>query len=230
MKTILITGANKGIGYEIACQLGKQGHKIILTGRNAEKLDKAATALKNEGIDVMEFEMDVSYHWSIQKASEDIKEKLDKIDVIINNAGVLFERDVDFLSLDHEKVEKTVDTNILGPFWVIQVFLPFLQKGSRIVNVSSAAGQVTEGLSGWAPIYSMTKSALNLMTRQLNTRFKDQGIIINSMCPGWTKTEMGGSGAHREVDKAAETAVWLATEAPDNLSGKFIYDKKEIYW
>lgn len=105
-----------------------------------------------------------------------------------------------------------------------------LRKGSRIINVSSDAGRILQGVSTWAPVYSLSKTTMNAITLQLAAALQPGGIAVNAMCPGWVKTDMGGSGASRSVDKGAETAVWLATEAAQSLTGKFFRDKKEISW
>jgi len=113
------------------------------------------------------------------------------------------------------------------PFFVSQTFLPLIPRGGKIINISSGAGSICGGISGYAPLYSASKTAENALTLHLAQALKARGIAVNLVCPGWVRTDMGGPGAARPVEKGAETPVWLATEAPGNLTGKFFRDKKE---
>ena len=229
MNTALITGANKGIGYEIAKQLGKLGYNIILTARNSERGLTAVKNLAKENIKCEFVEMDVSDFKSIQKAYEIVSGKYQSIEVLVNNAGIMTEKS-NILKSDNDLVFKIFHTNSLGPLLVAKTFSPLLKKGARIINVSSGLGSICNGMQNYSPLYSISKTALNAITCQLSYAFEPLGVIVNAMCPGWVRTDMGGSGASRSVEKGAETAVWLATEAQIELTGKNFRDKKELHW
>lgn len=229
-KTTLITGANKGIGFEIARQLGSKGFHVILSGRDAERVNKAAKKLEDEGISVQPLIMDVGKLSGIKEAFSELKKTVQSIDGLINNAGILLDESTPFLQISGEDFLQTFSVNAFGAFFTVQTFLPWLTKGSRVINVSSDAGRILQGISTWAPVYSMSKTTMNAITLQLATALQPKGIAVNAMCPGWVKTDMGGTGASRSVARGAETAVWLATEAAQNLTGKFFRDKKEISW
>jgi NAD(P)-dependent dehydrogenase (short-subunit alcohol dehydrogenase family) len=230
MPTALITGANKGIGYEVARQLGQQGFRIWLSGRNPERVQTAVDQLHQEGIPVAGLVMDTGDLASIAQAVSQVKSHLPHLDVLINNAALLLDEGRSLLSLSPTELQQGLQINSLGPVWVTQAFLPILKPGSRVINVSSGAGEWRDPPSTWAPLYSTSKTALNLLTRHLARELSPQGIAINAVCPGWVKTDMGGSGANRSVEKGAETIVWLATEAAPELSGRFFRDKAEIRW
>lgn len=229
MKTALITGANKGIGFEICRQLGKLGFNIILTARNSERGNTATAKLEKENIKCEFVEMDVSDLKSILKAYEIVSAKYNSLDVLVNNAGIMDSKS-GILNADYDFIFKIFNTNSIGPLLTAKTFAPLLKKGSRIINISSGLGSICNGMQNYSPVYSISKTALNAITCQLFYAFEPTGVAVNAMCPGWVRTDMGGSGASRSVEKGAETAVWLATEAPLELTGKIFRDKKEIHW
>lgn len=230
MKTVLITGANRGIGKEIAHQLGRLGFTVFVGARDKAKGEKAVKDLKDEAIDARLVVMDVNDEHSIQQAYEDIKNQISTLDVLINNAAVLLDEGTPYLEVNADMFRKTLHINSMGPFLVTQAFLPLLKRESRIINMSSGAGKICNGMSSWAPIYSISKTALNAVTLQLAMALENKGIVVNAVSPGWVRTDMGGSNANRSLPEGAETPVWLATEAPLNLSGKFFKDKREQSW
>ena len=228
-KTALVTGANKGIGFEVARELARLGLRVFLGARNAEAGQAAAKKLKSAG-DVTFLQIDVSKPESIRAAVEEISRHTDRLDVLVNNAGVLLDEDKDALSVTPEIFETTIRTNTLGPWLVAQAFVPLLKKSAapRIVNVSSGGGQLEDGADGWAPAYCVSKTALNGVTAQLAAALPK--FAVNSVCPGWVRTDMGGENADRSVAEGAATIVWLATDAPHDLTGKFVKDRKVIPW
>lgn len=228
MKTVLITGANKGIGFEVAKQLLERNFKVILTGRNKDKGLLAVKNLKMNEEKVLFVQMDVGDEESIKKAAKEVQTKNLKIDVIVNNAGVLLDTE-SINEVSSENILTTFRVNTLGPILVIQNLLPLMNKNGRIINVSSGLGAFSE-MSSYAPTYSISKTALNAVTKQFSFSLEEKSISVNSVSPGWVKTDMGGSNATRSVEKGAETIVWLAEEAPHNLTGKFFRDKKELDW
>jgi NAD(P)-dependent dehydrogenase (short-subunit alcohol dehydrogenase family) len=228
-KSALVTGANRGIGFEVVRELARLGLRVFLGARNAKAGRAAAEKLRSEG-NVIFLEIDVSDEKSIRAAVEELSRQSDRLDVLVNNAGILLEGDKDALAITREVFENTVRTNTLGPWLVAQAFTPLLKKSraARIVNVSSASGQLDGGADGWAPAYSVSKTALNGVTVQLAAALPT--FAVNSVCPGWVRTDMGGKDATRSVAEGAATIVWLATDAPHDLTGKFVKDRKVIPW
>ncbi|MEY2577003.1 MAG: hypothetical protein QOF80_2490 [Verrucomicrobiota bacterium] len=228
-KTALVTGANKGIGFEVARQLARQGLRVFLGARNEKAGRAAAEKLCAEG-DVIFLKIDISDANSIRAAAEELSRQSDRLDVLVNNAGILLDEDKSALTLTPEIFETTLRTNTLGPWLVAQAFAALLGKiqAPRIVNVSSGGGQLEDGADGWAPAYCVSKTALNGVTVQLAAALPK--CAVNSVCPGWVRTDMGGPGAARSVGEGAATIVWLATEAPHDLTGKFVKDRKVIPW
>jgi NAD(P)-dependent dehydrogenase (short-subunit alcohol dehydrogenase family) len=228
MKTILITGANKGLGFETARQLLEKGHHVIISGRNKERLQVSYKALLHEKAEILL--MDVSDQKSIIAAAKKLSASQVSIDVLINNAAILHKDDHSLINDDFSIAEKTFNTNVFGVLRVIRAFMPLMNSPSRIINISSDGGSMSEPVGGWAPAYCISKTAVNALTRHLAVELQSRDIAVNSVCPGWIQTDMGGSGAQRPAEKGAETPVWLATDAPQVLTGKFFRDKKELTW
>jgi NAD(P)-dependent dehydrogenase (short-subunit alcohol dehydrogenase family) len=228
-RTALVTGANKGIGFEVARELARLGLRVFLGARNAEAGRAAAEKLREAG-DVLFLEIDISNEKSIRTAADELARQSDRLDVLINNAGILLDEDKSALSLTPDIFERTLRTNTLGPWLVAEAFTPLLKKGRepRIVNVSSGGGQLEDGADGWAPAYCVSKTALNGVTVQLAAALPK--FAVNSVCPGWVRTDMGGENATRSVAEGAATIVWLSTDAPHDLTGKFVKDRKVIPW
>jgi NAD(P)-dependent dehydrogenase (short-subunit alcohol dehydrogenase family) len=228
-KTALVTGANKGIGFEIVRELARLGLRVFLGARNEKAGRAAAEKLSKEG-EVLFIKIDIADMASIQRAADDVAGQTDCLDVLVNNAGILLDEDKDALTITPEIFETTLRTNTLGPWLVTQAFVPLLNKSRepRIVNVSSGGGQLEDGADGWAPAYCVSKTALNGVTVQLAAALPK--CAVNSVCPGWVRTDMGGGNATRSVAEGAATIVWLATDAPHDLTGKFVKDRKVIPW
>jgi len=230
MKNVLITGATGGIGFEIARQLLKKGFHVIISGRNDLKLLEAFNLLKQESPSVETIFMDVSKFESVKLAAKIVAGKNIQLDVIINNAAILFKEDQSLLGHDDEIIKTTINTNCYGPMRVTHAFLPLMKTPGKIINLSSGGGSMSEPVGGWAPAYCVSKTLLNAMTRQIAFELSGKRISVNAVCPGWVRTEMGGKSAPRSVEHGAETPVWLASEAPYELTGKFFRDKSEIKW
>ena len=226
-KIALVTGANKGIGFEVARQLAAKGFRVFIGARN-EKAGRDAA--KKIGERAIFLKIDVSDRASIGKAAKEFEHAADHLDVLVNNAGILLDEDKAVLSMTPEIFETTMRTNTLGPIAVAAAFEPSLRKssGPRIINVSSGGGQLTGGADGWAPGYCISKTALNGATVQLAAALPK--FAVNSVCPGWVRTDMGGAGANLSVEQGADTIVWLASDAPQDLTGKFLRERKEIPW
>ena len=230
----LVTGANKGIGFEVARDLARKGFHVFLGARDTEAGEAAAEKLRKEGEEdygeITVLKIDVSKPDSIRRAAEEFSRKSDRLDTLVNNAGILLDDDKDVLTITPEIFETTLRTNTLGALLVSQAFVPFLKKSDapRIVNVSSGGGQLADGADGWAPAYCISKTALNGVTAQLAAALPK--FAVNSVCPGWVRTDMGGPNATRSVAEGASGVVWLASEAPHSMTGKFFRDRKLIPW
>jgi NAD(P)-dependent dehydrogenase (short-subunit alcohol dehydrogenase family) len=230
MKTALVTGANKGIGYEVARQLVAKGFHVFVGARNTKAGRKAAQEIAKKCGKATFLEIDVADNDSVTAAGREFSNVADRLDVLVNNAGVIVDGDEAILEISDDLFRKTLETNTLGPLRVTRAFAPLLRKSKapRVINVSSGGGQLTGGADGWAPAYCISKTALNGVTVQLAAALPT--FAVNSVCPGWVRTEMGGENASRSVEEGADTIVWLAGEAPQDLTGKFLRDRKEISW
>jgi NAD(P)-dependent dehydrogenase (short-subunit alcohol dehydrogenase family) len=230
MPTVLITGSNRGIGYEIARQLGARGWHVLLGARDAGAGETAAADLRQSGMQVTFVHLDVDDPAGIARAVEVVRPLAPRLDVLINNAGILLREDRDILTASSEMILQYLQINAVGALQCVQAFRPLLQRGSRVIFMSSGGGSMTDPVEGWNPVYCVSKTLMNAITRHLAHALEPDGIAVNAMCPGWVRTRMGGKGATRPVEKGAETAVWLATEAAENLTGKFWRDRREIPW
>lgn len=231
----LVTGANKGIGFEVVRQLARKRFHVFLGARNEKAGEAAAEKLNKEGEKkdygkITFLKIDISNPESIKRAAGEFSKGSDRLDALVNNAGILLDDDKDILKITPEIFETTLRTNTLGALLVSQAFVPFLKKSDapRIVNVSSGGGQLTDGADSWAPAYCVSKTALNGVTVQLAAALPK--FAVNSVCPGWVRTDMGGSNATRSVGEGASGMVWLASEAPHSMTGKFFRDRIVIPW
>jgi NAD(P)-dependent dehydrogenase (short-subunit alcohol dehydrogenase family) len=227
---VLVTGSNRGIGREVARQLAELGHQVIVTARDAEAAAAAAAALSDGGrLSVQGEQLDVTDEASVQRLVEHVRRDPGRLDVLVNNAGVQGEIGTNVATAPLDEAHLTMETNLFGPWRLIQELLPLLResRSARIVNVSSGAGQLSD-MNGGYPGYRVSKSALNALTRVLSN--EEPGVLVNSMCPGWVRTDMGGSGAPRPVEEGADTAVWLATLPDDGPTGGFFRDREPIPW
>jgi len=230
-KSALITGANRGLGLEVVRQLSQQGFHVFAAARRREAGEKAVVVLRESGAKVSVVELDVAQETSIRAAAQTVARQIAHLDVLVNNAAILDEESRSVFATEAATMREVLATNTIGPLLVAQALLPLLKKcpAGRIINVSSTAGSLNE-MGTYAPAYSISKAALNAVTRQLASALKGQGIAVNSVCPGWVRTDMGGRHAPRSLAKGAETIVWLATAAPQNLTGQFLRDRKVIPW
>ncbi len=228
MKTIVVTGANRGIGFEICSQLGALGHEIIVTARNVRKGLEASNKLRDQGFNSKFFQLDVEEESSIKLFIQELGKSHHHVDVLINNAAILRDSGMHLRDLSISVFDRMMKINLKGPLLLTRSMLQMLKNSDdpRVINVSSGMGALNS-MSGGNPAYRISKAALNAMT--LIYAAEERDITFNAMCPGWVKTAMGGSAATREVEKGAETAVWLAT-AESIPNGKFFRDKKEIDW
>jgi NAD(P)-dependent dehydrogenase (short-subunit alcohol dehydrogenase family) len=230
MKTVLVTGANKGIGREVAGLLARRGFHVFVGARNRDAGRKAADQIAKQGGKATFLEIDVNDNESVTGAAREFSKVADQLDVLVNNAGIMVDGDDAILKISDELFRKTMETNTLGALRVTRAFALLLvkSKAPRVINVSSGGGQLTGGADGWSPAYCISKTALNGVTSQLAAALPK--FAINSVCPGWVRTDMGGRNATRSVEEGADTIVWLASDAPQELTGKFLRDREEIPW
>ena len=242
-KIALITGANKGIGFETARQLGKEGVTIIAAARNAEKGNYAVEELKKEGIDIEFLKLDVDNDADIRAAVEYITAKYGKLDILINNAGIQIESENwgtnNTEDISDKALRQTLDTNFFNVVKLTNALLPLIKKSEagRIVNLSSILGSLALHANPSSPIYSSklfaydtSKTALNSYTIHLAAALSDTKIKVNSAHPGWVKTEMGTDAAPMEIADGAKTSVALALLNADGPTGKYIHLGNELPW
>jgi NAD(P)-dependent dehydrogenase (short-subunit alcohol dehydrogenase family) len=227
---IVVTGGNRGIGFEICRQLTAREARVVLTARKRTAGEAAVKKLAGGKRAAAFHPLDVTDGKSIEHLSEFLKETYGHIDVLINNAGIIAEGEAPALKVDLATVREALETNALGPLHLAQNLVPLLKSGSspRIVNMSSGMGALADNYGGHAA-YRMSKTLLNAVTAILAAELAGT-IAVNSVCPGWVKTDMGGRNATRDVAEGADTAVWLALDAPATLTGKFVRDHKVIPW
>jgi NAD(P)-dependent dehydrogenase (short-subunit alcohol dehydrogenase family) len=227
---VVVTGANRGIGFEICRQLALRKAEVVLTARSRSKGEQAVHQLGKIGLHATSVALDVTKARSIAGLREFLEEHFKKVDVLINNAGIIDDEDSPGLQVGLDAIRRTLETNTLAPLAVSQALAVLLRKSlaPRIINVSSGMGALSEMGSDHAA-YRISKTALNAVTGILSAALRGK-VAVNSMCPGWVKTDMGGAGAPRDVGQGSDTAVWLALDAPQNLTGKFLRDRKVIDW
>lgn len=227
----LVTGGNRGIGYELVKQLALTGFKVIMTSRDPEAGNEAFQKLKELDLDVSCVEMDVANLESIQQASDTLNEKYGRLDVLINNAGVYLDENEKLLDMDPTILEKTMETNFFGVYHVIRSFIPLMQKQGygRIINISSEYGTISEMSSPGVGAYKLSKFALNGLTQLVAAELKGD-IKVNAVDPGWVSTDMGGPSAPRTPKQAAESILWLATIGAEGPTGGFFRNGDKIRW
>jgi len=232
-RVALVTGANRGIGLEVARQLANLGYRVILSARNIDQGEAAAEMLCSNDAKVYPVELDVTDEAEVERLVDRVSSDFGRLDVLVNNAGILVDESDLPSKTKAQTVRTTLETNLLGPWRLCQAFIPLMKRNNygRIVNVSSGAGALSEmSDSLYAPAYTISKTALNALTIMLASELQDSNTLVNAVCPGWVRTDMGGSGAPRSVQEGADTAVWLATLPDNGPSGGFFRDRKRIEW
>lgn len=232
----IVTGANRGIGLEVVRQLAHKGLTVILGSRNLQKGETAAAQLTDaslqagESLRVFPHQLDVADPESITRLAAYVKQEFGQLDVLINNAGILYDTWQQPSTADLETVQEAITVNMLGSWRMCKAFVPLLRRSQhgRIVNVSSGAGSLAR-MNDTTPAYSVSKAALNAFTRTLAAELKGSGILVNAVCPGWVATDMGGSGG-RPVEDGAASVVWAAMLPDDGPTGGFFQDGKPLPW
>ena len=237
----LITGGSRGLGFETARQMGRLGYRLFIASRTGARLEQAAQSLRADGCLVTFHAFDMQKPESIQTLVDEVKKKDVPVDVLINCAGVMYEagngHDVaseigstaSVLRSAEKNVTDTIAINMIGTWSVTRALAPHLARGARIVNVSSSMASLGEMGPGYYG-YRASKAGINVFTRTLAYEMRPRGILVNSVCPGWVKTNMGGPGATRDVAEGAAGIVWAATLPPDGPTGGFFRDGQAIPW
>jgi NAD(P)-dependent dehydrogenase (short-subunit alcohol dehydrogenase family) len=231
-RVALVTGANRGIGFETARQLLAKGLTVVLAGRDDAALDRACRNLPEpDRRRASTVRMDVASIDSIAAAERSVTERSGPVDVLVNNAAVLLHEHDAVLAIPRDAYRRTFETNVFGVIEVCRAFAPSMARTGygRIVNVSSGAGQLAT-MSTYAPAYSMSKAALNAFTRILAHTYRGNGVLVNAVDPGWVRTDMGGPSAPRSPQEGADTIVWLATLPDGGPTGGFFHDREAIDW
>lgn len=223
----VVTGGNRGIGFEVCRQLAGQGLRVVLTARDGEKASRAAGEIPG----ALPFTLDVTDPEGPGKLSAFLDKETGGVDVLVNNAGVFLDRSHGGVGIPMEIVRETLDVNVIGPWQLSQAVIPFMRKRGygRIVNVSSGLGAMSE-MAGGYPSYRVSKLAVNGLTRILADELRGTNILVNTVCPGWVQTDMGGANAPVPVEKGADTIVWLATLPDGGPTGHFFRDRRQIPW
>ncbi len=231
-KVAVVTGANRGIGFEVCRQLAELGMmRVVLTSRNAAKGDAAVAKLAATGVTVTWRELDVTREASIHGLAEWLAGDLGGVDILVNNAGIVDPKGARVLTTSSATLQDVLATNLVGPYLMCKALVPLMQarQYGRIVNLSSGLGQLAEMGAG-TPAYRVSKAALNALTRTLAAELGGTNVLVNSMCPGWVRTDMGGPNALSTVEQGADTAIWLATLPKGGPTGGFFRDRKPIPW
>ena len=226
-----MTGANRGIGFEVVRQLARRGFTVILGSRDERKGIEASEELKREGLRVFARRLDVTDEESVEWSRRWVEENFRRLDVLVNNAAILYDVWQRAGNADFDTVREAFETNTLGAWRVAKAFLPLLRasKHGRIVNVSSESGSLAS-MGGGTPAYSVSKAALNALTRMLSDELRRDRILVNSVCPGWVATEMGGPNAPRTPEEGAAGVVWAATLPDGGPTGGFFRDGEPLPW
>jgi NAD(P)-dependent dehydrogenase (short-subunit alcohol dehydrogenase family) len=238
-RVALVTGGNRGIGYAIGRSLAQRGITVILGVRDPNKGASACSRLQGEGLDVNFELLDVTDEDSVQTALKHIQAQFDRLDVLVNNAGIMIDGNQSTLDVDPITIEKTLQTNVIGPLRLCQNCIALMKAGGygRIVNMSSRLGSLSEMADPGSvhagvrsPAYRLSKAALNAVTTLIAGEVRDANILVNSACPGWVRTALGGDQAPLTPEQGADTPVWLATLPDGGPTGGFYRERTQIPW
>lgn len=228
----LVTGSNRGLGYEVCRQLADKGLHVLLTARDAAKGEAAAKVLRHTDKDVVFHQLDIADEESVQKLLTFVRTEYGRLDVLVNNAGVLIDRDVTVLKVDEARLRTTMDINFFGTWRMCRAFLPLMRHGQygRVVNVSTDMS-ILANMRSETAAYRLSKAAINALTLSVADEVRGWGDFkVNVMSPGWVRTAMGGESAPRSVGQGADTITWLATLPEDGPTGGFFRDRHEVEW
>ena len=231
-RVALVTGSNRGLGFEIARQLARKGLETIVTGRDPRQAEAAAESLRAEGFSVTARTLDVTDDESVSRLAAGLASEPGRLDVLVNNAGISGDASQSASTIDLEDLHRTFETNFFGAWRMAKAAIPLMRRHGygRIVNVSSGMGSLTEPSGAEWPAYCTSKTALNSFTRALAAELDGENILVNSACPGWVRTSMGGKGAPLTPEEGADTPVWLATLEDGGPTGGFFRNRRPAAW
>ena len=227
-RVALVSGGNRGIGFEVSRQLAERGVAVILGSRDEESGREAAQNLPGN---VVAHQLDVADERSVERLAPFVEEEFGRLDILVNNAGISNDGGQGGVDADLYRVREALETNLLGAWRLCEMAIPLMRRGGygRIVNISTGLAALEDMGGGW-PGYRVSKTALNALTRILASELRGSGILVNSVCPGWVQTDMGGSSAPRPVEEGADTPVWAATLQDSGPTGGFFRDQRPIPW
>jgi NAD(P)-dependent dehydrogenase (short-subunit alcohol dehydrogenase family) len=230
-KVALITGGNRGIGFETCRQLGRQGIQVLLTSRDRDKGETAAEKLRGEGYGISYHQLDVSDIAAVGAIREFVAQQFGRLDILVNNAGIYLDEGRSLFDVSLDDIRLTMEINFYGPLQLCRAFVPLMKRTGygRVVNVSSGYGSMTE-MGGRTAAYRLSKTALNALTRIVADEVRGYNIKVNAMCPGWVRTDMGGPAAPRSVAEGTDTIIWLATLSDDGPTSGFFRNRHPIAW
>ncbi len=227
-RVALVSGANRGIGREIVRQLAEKRITTILGSRDEEKGSTAAEGMNGN---VVVKRLDVIDEDSVYRLASFVEDEFGRLDILINNAGIANDSGQRGVDADLDSVREAMEANLFGAWRLCEAFVPLMQRNGygRIVNISSGMGALND-MGGGSPAYRVSKTALNALTRILASELRGSGILVNSVSPGWVRTDMGGSDASRSVEEGADTPIWAATLPDNGPTGGFFRDRRPVSW
>lgn len=231
-RVALVSGANRGLGFEVCRQLAQRDYQVILTSRDTANGLAAVQKLMDEGLPVLFQPLDVTEGASVAALGHFLEQEFGRLDVLVNNAGIYLRReDENITTVSIDTLERTLATNTFGALRASQMAIPMMRKNAygRLVNVSSNMGQLSH-IDSSSAAYRLSKAAMNVLTRMLADATRGTDILVNACSPGWVKTDMGGPGANRSLEQGADIIVWLATLPSGGPNGSFFQDRKRIEW
>lgn len=234
-KNAIVTGASRGLGYAASEALAQRGFKVIMAMRNPEKYQKQINALKMKDLDVVPMKLDMAQEKSISDFFENFRKEYGYVDVLVNNAGIFIDNEdggnTSVFKTKTATVQKTFTTNTLGPFLLTQKIFPLMkQEGyGRVVNVSTGMGQL-HNMDGNYAAYRLSKTALNVVTKVFAAECGGADLLVNSICPGWVRTDMGGPQAARSIEQGIRGILWAATLPQGAVNGGFFRDGEALEW
>ena len=230
-RVALVTGGNRGIGLEVCRQLARAGATVLLGSRNLQAGQAAAGQLAAAQLTVTPVQLDITSAADIERVRALVEQDFGALDILVNNAAILVAEDSGILEVSDAELRDTFETNVFAQLAMCRAFVPAMvsRRYGRVVNVSSTAGQL-QSMSSYAPAYSISKTALNALTRTIAASVKDTGVLVNSVNPGWVRTDMGGPHATLSIEQGADTIVWAATLADNGPTGAFLSNRRPIAW
>jgi NAD(P)-dependent dehydrogenase (short-subunit alcohol dehydrogenase family) len=227
----LVSGGNRGIGRDVVRQLGERGITVVLGSRDLKRGEEVAAELEAKDLRIVVKQLDIRNEASVERVARELEEEFGRVDILVNNAGITDPWRGTAEDADFDAVKDVLETNLFGAWRLAKAVIPLMRRNGygRIVNLSSGMGQLSD-MGGHSPGYRVSKTGLNALTRMLASELAGENILVNSVCPGWVRTDMGGPGARRSVEEGADTPVWLATLPDGGPSGGFFRDRKPIPW